>query len=132
MIELVAVIVIISIITASIAFKPQSSALELQASRDNIISIFKAAQNLAMSQNRRVSFKTQGNTVLVLIDTNNDNTPDSNADIIGESFPQQVNGSLNTVELTFNKLGYTQASLVTVSSDALSVDINISATGYVY
>lgn len=131
LVELVAVIVIAAIITVTVSFRPVSAPLELQASRDNIISLFKSAQNLAMSQRHSVAFQTQGSSVSVLIDTDGDNTPDSFANVIGEVFPVTVTGTLSTSAFTFNRLGYTQASSISVTKNDLSVSINISASGYV-
>lgn len=133
LVELVAVIVVLAVISVSVLQRSLStSTIELQGSRDLLISAFFSAQQLAMSQNKAVSITTSSSTIDVLIDNNDDGTPETSAQALFESYPQTIDATLNTSVFLFDKLGQTTQGSIIVSQGGQSVTVNVSETGYAY
>jgi len=128
LIELVAVLVLLGILSGvAVSRSFSSSAFELQAARGQLISTFRAAQQLAMIQSDDVVFSTAGNQL---------NITRSGAvlsSLNGLALPVQLNSgfSLSAVSFSFDRLGRTTASSLSLSKDDSSVTITVSSAGYV-
>jgi len=114
LIELVAVLVLLGILSGvAVSRSFSSSAFELQAARGQLISTFRAAQQLAMIQSDDVVFSTAGNQL---------NITRSGAvlsSLNGLALPVQLNSgfSLSAVSFSFDRLGRTTASSLSLSKE---------------
>lgn len=132
-IELIAILVIVSILTATLVSGSQpSTSFQLQSSRDQVITAFFAAQQRAMTQTRAVS---------VVISA--PNTVDIREDVGGVATSLAIGGTQYPIALLpsqtltpgvflFDRLGRTSSSRLTLNQGTNSVDITISATGFVF
>src|SRR5690606_16015807 len=105
-----------------------SESFQLQASRDQVVTAFFTAQQLAMAQEDNVELITNGtNQIDVQVDG-------ASITVAGVSYPilLQNNQSLTAATFSFNRLGQTSANSLTLSQGSSSVAISVSATGYIY
>lgn len=130
LIELIAVIVLMSALAAFVA--PQFVALNtfsVQASRDDVIAALASAQQIAMARGstaNSVVFTATSNTVSV--------TENGTALTLGAvSYPLSLSNGVTlspTDDIAFDKLGRTTARVLTLSNGDVSAQINVSASGY--
>ena len=135
LIELVAVMVIVSIIsvTAIVRVMP-SSLFELQAARDQVLAALFHAQQKALYTPHAVRVILLGGAVDVRMDTNDDGIfPVSESIRVGAvQYPLTlVNGvQVSSHTLNYSSLGEAPATEVTVSKGGESVEVVISASGF--
>jgi MSHA pilin protein MshC len=135
LIELIAVLVILGILSVAAVGKFLSpDVYALQAARDQTLLCIHSAQQLAMTQSRTVRVLLSGTTLDVRKDANNDGVFASGESVVlgAVSYPitlvQGVTISANT--LNFNSLGEVSASTVTLTQQARTLTITVSATGF--
>jgi len=139
LLELIAVMVLIGILgsTAVTQIIPSAS-MQLQSSRDRVLSGLFAAQQLALVQDDAVRFVVSGgNQINILRDTDGDSSfsDESGAYVGGTQYPitllpNQSFASGATID--FDSLGQTSGAALNLSQDGGSVAITVTATGYSY
>ena len=125
--ELIAVLVIVAALGATaVARFSNNTAFELQSSRDQIVSVFITAQQLAMVRSETIQFSTVGNQITILQDG-------TNVQADGISFPQPLGSgqSITSAIFDFNRLGQTQAATLVLTKGSDSVAIAVATTGFV-
>ena len=135
LLELIAVIVLIAALSITVISRLiPASTYQLQAARDQLVTAFQTAQQRAMVRNAAVRLTTSGSLIDILDDTDNDSIPDTSVSIAGQDYPLTVPASATFTHSTFNfdRLGQTTAATITVTVGTSTVDVNVSATGYVY
>ncbi|VUD56780.1 hypothetical protein TDB9533_02395 [Thalassocella blandensis] len=129
LIELIAILLIIGVIGGSIIKNSSvnTTGMKLQSSRDQVVSAFFMAQQLAMATDAEVK--------LVISNTNEvDVQVDGNSTTVGDArFPITLGNdqTLTETEFTFDRLGKTSASTLTLSQGSETVQITVSSAGYV-
>ncbi len=136
-VELVTVLVIIGILAASsTVFLTPSSSIQLQATRDQIVTAISTAQQRAMSRNLPVRVTTSGNQIDIQDDGDGDGdfSPSNSVFVGGIQYPLTfaANQSLNTSSFVFNRLGETLGGTITLSQSGASVTIEVTDSGYAY
>lgn len=129
LVELIAILIILGIVGGSLASSGvfNSTSLNMQSSRDQVVSAFFMAQQLAMATDETVTLRISSpNIIDVRING-------SSATLGGVSFPLALgsNQTLSVATFTFDRLGKTSANSLTLAEGSNSVQINISSTGYV-
>lgn len=129
-VELVAVLVVISIITVSAVSRGVATqTFQLQASHNEFVAAATLAQQLAMARDANISLVTTSNNVNVLIDS----TP---ASIGSVSFPKSLPSGYSVspaTTLSYDKLGQTAATEFTItSSDGGTITVSVEASGYAH
>ena len=138
LIELVAVIIIVSIIGTVVLNKlTPTEAFQLQSSRDQVLAAFFSAQQLALAQDAQVQLSINASRQVDLRqDTDNDTSfaDESSVYVGGTQYPITIpsNQSISTGTFTFDKLGQTASGSISLSQNSSSVSINVSGTGYAY
>lgn len=135
LIELIAVIVVIAALSVTVVQRliPASS-YQLQGARDQLVTAFQAAQQRAMVRTAAVRLTTSGSQINILEDTNNDGVPDTSVMIAGQTYPLTLAAAATLSSATFNfdRLGHTSENTVVVTAGSSSVNVNVTATGYIY
>lgn len=134
LIELIAVIVIVSVIGISVSSRFYSAdASQVQTSRDDVIAALFFAQQVAMAR------ASNSNTVRFLfsssqVSVEENGTPLNNGGVIYPlSLPANVSlSATRSGPYDFDKLGRTRAAVLTLSSGSSSSQIQLSASGYAY
>lgn len=129
LIELVAVIIITSIIFIFIGDNLGQRGLELQTTRDDIVAGLFYAQQVAMAR------QNTANPVQFVSDaTPAVDVQENGASISGDSYPLNlpVGFTLTPVTLVYDKLGRTTATTLTLNGSGASVDITIESSGYAH
>lgn len=135
LIELIAVMVIVSIIsvTAIVRLMP-SSLFELQSARDQVLAALFHAQQKALFAPSSVRIILLGGVVDIRVDENDDGLfPGSESVRVGAvQYPLTlVSGAqVSTHTLNYDSLGETAATAITVSKSSKSVSIAVSASGF--
>lgn len=137
MVELIAVILILAILTAVTVGRAMPSKLQqLQAARDIVIASVFNAQEKALSQAKAVRVITTATAIDIRVDTNADGTFASNESITygGTRYPYTIpNGvALTSNTINFDRLGRTTATSITLSKSSSNVVITITGMGYAY
>lgn len=137
LVELITVMVILGVLGASFASRMMPhTTLQLQGGRDLAISAFFMAQQKAMSQNYATQVLTDGNTIDVRLDQNQDDifSADESIRLASSAYPLSVGGGivLNATQFVFDRLGHTTAGSVQLSKGDASVTITVTGTGYAY
>lgn len=135
MVELIAVIVVIAAISVTVTQRLiPASTYQLQAARDQLVTAFVAAQQRAMVRSAAVRITTSGSQVNILEDTDSDGIPDASIILAGQSYPLSLQASANvsSASFDFDRLGHTTAGVIVVSVGAANVNVNVTATGYIY
>ena len=135
MIELIAVMVIVGVVSVAAVGKFMSPDLyALQAARDQTILCIQGAQQLAMTQARSVRVLLSGSTLDVRKDANNDGVFASGESVMlgAVTYPIALGQgvSVSATTLNFNSLGEVAASTITLSQQSRSLNITVSATGF--
>lgn len=135
LIELIAVLVILGIVSVVAIGKFLSpDVYALQAARDQTLLCIQAAQQLAMTQSRSVRVLLSGTTIDVRKDANNNGVfaSDESVALGAVTYPITLaqGVSVSTSTLNFNSLGEVAASTVTLTQQARTLNITISATGF--
>ena len=129
LIELIAVIVILGIISASISSRfANTDVFEIQASRDDTVAALLFAQQVAMardSASNPIRFVSSGNSITV-----QENGTNLTNGSLQYPFNLPSGISLDSVTLNYDKLGRTSATGLTLSKGSNSVEIEISGSGY--
>lgn len=129
LIELIAVLVIVSIIFIYIGANPGQRGLELQTTRDDIVAGLFYAQQVAMARQNNlnpVRFISDGITTV--------DVQENGVSINGDGYPLTlpVGFSLPAATLAYDKLGRTTATTLTLTGSGSSVNITIESSGYVH
>jgi len=129
-IELVAVIVIVGVLAVGATSFSQNSGLQqLYANKRDVQMALQNAQHLAMAKagpSRSIEFVSLGST----IDVRDGGT----SVVVGSvQYPLALTPGhqLSTATLSFNKLGQTQATTLTLQGSAETISLQIEATGIV-
>ncbi len=128
LIELIAVLVIIGVISVSVTSRvTPTTLLQLQANRDVLISALFVAQQKAMSQQSTVQVTTSGSAVDITVGG-------SSIFSGGITYPLTLPGNvtLSSANITYDGLGHTDATSIVLSKDSDSATITITGTGYAY
>lgn len=131
LIELITVMILIGIISVMLFSRMGSvGTAAVQSSRDDLIAALFFAQQQAMMRNR-ITLVTTSNSVSV----NEDGTPIAvSSNYYPLAMPAGV--SLTAVTLSYDKLGRTTPTTITVSgsgnSAGVSASIRVEATGYAF
>ena len=135
LIELIAVMVIISVIavTAAVRLIP-SSVFELQAARDQLVAALFYAQQKALYSPLSVRVITMGHSVDVRVDGNNDGVFSATESIRfgAVQYPLELVGgiSISSHTLNYNALGESPAASITLTRDTKVVAIAVSESGF--
>ena len=127
LIELVAVLILIGLIGATAATRFfDNSGSTLMASRDDLVTALRLAQQLAMDTDQTITFQSTSATLAVLAD---------GAFVTqgSVSYPLALPAgvSLTPVStLSFNRLGETTATTFILAVDGRSINVDISTAGY--
>ena len=137
LVELVAVIVILGILSATVASRMMPSRIhQLQGARDIVIASLFNAQQKALAQKHTVQVITTATSVDIRVDSNNNGSFSVNESITyaGTRYPLTIPSgvSLNSNTLTFDRLGRTPATSLTLSKSGGSVNLTITGMGYAY
>ncbi|MDN3640176.1 type II secretion system protein [Simiduia curdlanivorans] len=124
LIELVAVMILIGILSAGFIGRfADENSRKLQTSRDDILAALQFAQQKAMDQTESVSVLTSGNTINVLVAGN----PASFGSV---TYPLILEVAVSSASFSFNRLGETTSSAITLTSGSDTAVVNVSAAGY--
>jgi MSHA pilin protein MshC len=129
LIELIAVIVITSIIFIYIGDNLGQRGMELQTTRDDIVAGLFYAQQVAMARQaiaNPVRFVSDGITTI--------DVQENGVSVTGDSYPLTlpVGFSLPATTLSYDKLGRTTATTLTLTGSGSSVNIIVESSGYVH
>lgn len=135
LVELIAVLVILGVVSVAVAGRFMSPDLyALQAARDRTLLCIQSAQQLAMTQARSVRVILSGTTLDVRKDANNDGVFANGESVVlgAVTYPvtlgQGVSVSAST--LNFNSLGEVPATTITLTQQARTRTVTVSATGF--
>ncbi|MEY4590981.1 MAG: hypothetical protein RL497_3057 [Pseudomonadota bacterium] len=135
LVELIAILVILGVLSVAAVSKFLSPDLyALQAARDQTLLCVQAAQQLAMTQARAVRVIMSGVSLDVRKDANNNGVFASDESVMlgAVTYPTTLNQgvSISATTLNFNGLGETTESTITLTQQARSLTISVSATGF--
>ncbi|BCD98245.1 pilus assembly FimT family protein [Marinagarivorans cellulosilyticus] len=135
LIELIAVMVIVSIISATAIVRLMPSSLfELQSARDQVVAALFHAQQKALFTPYDIRVTLLGGVVDVRMDENADGLfPSSESIRVGAvQYPLTLVSSVqvSTHTLDYDSLGETTAANISVSKSSKSVSIAVSASGF--
>lgn len=127
LIELVTVIVIASIIFVYVGSNAGQSGLEVRATRDDIVTGLGYAQQIAMTRQtlaNPVSFVSDGISTIDI--------QENGASIPGDIYPLTLptNMSLTALNISYDKLGRTTSSVLTLTSANGSATVTVEDSGY--
>ena len=135
LIELIAVIILLAIISAAIGshFSDQKAA-SVQSSRDDVIAALFFAQQTAMARGGvEVSINSEGNSITV---TENGAPIKLHSDAYPLSFPEGIEVKVDPEDLgviSYNKLGQASSpATITVKRGNVSATINLETSGYAH
>ena len=127
LIELITVIILVSIISVTLFSRLGSvNTANLQAGRDDLIAALFFAQQTAMARSN----------IQLVLTTNSVSVTENGSPIIVHSkgyplnFPSGVTATAKT--LSYDKLGRTTASTITLSANAATALITVEASGYAH
>ena len=135
LVELVAVLLIVAVLasTASIRFLSNST-FQLQASRDQLVSAIKSAQQLAMIQADRVQLQTGPNGIDIQQDRDGSGNFSSDESVYmdGVQYPLVLKSSqtISNNSFLFDRLGRTSPGFVTLTQEGNAVTVTISSSGH--
>jgi MSHA pilin protein MshC len=129
LVELIAVLIIASIIFIYIGDNSGQRGLELQSTRDDVIAGLFYAQQIAMARQNNsnpVRFVSDGISTVDI--------QESGASVNGDGYPLTlpVGFTLSSATLNYDKLGRTTPTTLTLSGSGSSVNITIESSGYVH
>ncbi|MDO3388173.1 type II secretion system protein [Gilvimarinus sp. SDUM040013] len=125
LIELIAIIVILGVIgtTASSRFTDGEIA-SVQASRDDLVAALFFAQQLAMARDN----------IQVTVAATSVNVTENGTALSDSGYPLNFASGVTASAAAFNydKLGRTNPTAITLTSDGTSATVNVSGSGYAY
>jgi type II secretory pathway pseudopilin PulG len=129
LIEFIAIIVIVGALTAVVVGRfTGTTAVQLQAGRDSVVSALLAAQQLAMAQAGQVQVELSGSQIDVRQDTG---SGFASIQMGGTIYPLDVSPvTISTHTLDFSRLGRTTATSVNLGLNGSSTTITVSASGF--
>jgi MSHA pilin protein MshC len=135
LIELIAVMTIVSIISATAIVRLMPSSLfELQAARDQVVAALFSAQQKALFTPHAIRVELLGGVVDVRQDDNDDGLfqPSESIRVGAVQYPLTlVNGvQVSTHTINYNSLGETAAASIIISKGSKSVTTSLSASGF--
>lgn len=131
LIEFIAIIVIVGALTAvAVGRFTGTTAVQLQAGRDSVVSALLAAQQLAMAQSGQVQVELSGSQIDVRQDTGSGY---ASVQMGGTAYPLDISpvhtdGSTHTLD--FSRLGRTSATSIDLKLNGSSTTITVSASGF--
>jgi MSHA pilin protein MshC len=127
LIELITVIILVSIISVTLFSRLGSvNTANLQAGRDDLIAALFFAQQTAMARSN----------IQLILTTNSVSVTENGSPIVVHSkgyplsFPSGVTTSAKT--LSYDKLGRTTATTITLNANSASALVTVEATGYAH
>lgn len=136
LLELVMVLVLTGLLAGAFYSKISANAsMQLQASRDQLLSAFSSAQQLAITQAFPVLFTTTpANTIDIRQDINGDDvfSASESVSVDGVTYPLTLLSSQTLTSTRFrfsDRIGRTQAGSIILSQASASVTITVSAMG---
>lgn len=126
LIELLTVIIIASILLVFIGNNLGQRGLELQASRDDVVTALFQAQQIAMarqSSSNPVQFISSGSSVDI---------QENGASVEGYPLPLPPGVSLSATTLEYDKLGRTSATVLSLNGSGSSTSITVETSGYAH
>lgn len=124
--ELIAVLVILGIVATALISRVDQSTFKLQTSRDDIVAGLFYAQQVAIA-------RSDGDSIAFISTANSiDVQENGNSLTGGAAYPLTLPTgiTMTPATLTYDKLGRTTATILTISGDGQSVTINVSDSGY--
>ncbi len=114
-----------------------SDTFQLQASRDRLVTAFFAAQQRAMAQTDPVRLTISApNQIDIRQDTDGDGdfADESSLRVGGTSYPVILlaNQSLSASVFDFDRLGHTTPATLTLTQSGKTINIGVSATGFIF
>lgn len=129
LIELIAVLVVVLVISLTIGNKFYNSSIAfVQTSRDDIIAALFFAQQTAMARDN-IQLSITANTINV---TENGNPLRIHSDAYPLTLPSGVSVTAVPSTFSYDKLGKTTPGRITVSRDGVSATITVEASGYAH
>jgi MSHA pilin protein MshC len=129
LIELVAVLLLVGIISATAASRFFSASdAALLAGRDDVLMALRHAQQQAMDLDKAVAFVATATSVSVTLD----GVPAASGSV---QYPLALRSGVAlapNVTLSFNRLGETTATAFVLSAGGESVNVDVSAAGYAH
>ncbi len=129
LIELVAVLVLVGVLSVTLFFRLGNvHSAAIQSSRDDLIAALFFAQQQAMMRSN----------ISLVVTSNRISVNENNAAIPGTSYPLTVPAgvALTPVTLTYDKLGRTTATTITLTgsgnSSGVSARVRVEASGYAF
>jgi len=131
LIELISVLVLISVLSISLAsrFNSVTTNASVQSGRDDLIAALFFAQQTAMA-------RSTGSNIQLVVSSSTVTVTESGVPIVISkqayplSFPTGVTATTGT--FTYDKLGHTTAGTITLSKSGTSATVTIEATGYAH
>jgi MSHA pilin protein MshC len=128
LVELLAVLTLTAILSGvAVSRSFSSSAFELQGSRAQLFSAFRAAQQLAMVQTDVIRFSTAGDQLNIF------RSGVALSSLNGMSLPISLsqNQSVSSASFDFDRLGRTRAANILLSQDGVAVSITVTGAGHI-
>lgn len=138
LLELIAVLVLVGILAGTVSARLlPSDTFQLQSSRDQVVTAFFAAQQRAMAQTNSVRLSlVSPNQIDIREDTDGDGdfNDESSLRLGGTGYPVTLlsHQTISAAIFDFDRLGKTSASTLTLSQGSDSVNISVTATGYIF
>ncbi len=129
LIEFIAVIVLLAIVSISVGSRFTDTGSAVQASRDDVIAALFYAQQIAMARD------TAANPIRVVTTANSVTVKENDVDLLHGStqYPLVLNNGVvlaPATTLNYDKLGRTRASEFTLTRNGVNLSISVSDSGY--
>lgn len=137
LVELIAVLIVVGVLAAMVGSRMISqTTFQLQAGRDLLTTALFSAQQKAMVQLAPVRVLVSGSTIDIRLDMNGDGNFSNNESVYvaGSQYPLVVDGGVifSTHSFDYNHLGHTTPAVISVGKGEQSIQVTVTATGYVY
>jgi len=134
LLELITVLVLVSLLVAYTQYQSGSNSWgQAQASRDDLVAALFYAQQTAMAQDgpgREITF-VAGTSSSICVEREGT----ALSTLYPLSLPTGVTMSVAggfPLTLNYDKLGRTSATVITITSNGISVDVTVNGSGYAY
>lgn len=129
LIELIAVIVLLAVVSISVTSRFTDTGSAVQASRDDVIAALFYAQQIAMAR------ASNANPIRVVATANSISVTENGAPLLHGSvqYPLALNSGVvlaPAMTLNFDKLGRTNVAAFTLSRNGASLSVSVSDSGY--
>ncbi|MGH1371206.1 MAG: pilus assembly FimT family protein [Cellvibrionaceae bacterium] len=129
LIELIAVIVLLAVISISVSSRFTDTGSAVQASRDDVIAALFYAQQIAMARDSNT------NPIRVVTSSNSISVTENGVALLHGSaqYPLTLNAGVvlaPAITLNYDKLGRTNSSVFTLSRNGVNLSVTVSDSGY--